>query len=193
MATEVHIWWIGADAADDRLLELVQSWTEKVFRIHTRPYRHVDRPTHAFDPRRGQHSSTAILKWLVSRPRPGGRMLAMTDADLFIPVLTFVYGEAQLGGSAAVVSTARLAGESGPLRDPSVFTDRVIKECVHELGHTFGLIHCDTPGCVMTRSVNLLEVDAKRIALCDLCDARYIELRDKDGHHEQGTHTHPRR
>ena len=193
MAIGVHVWWIGADAADDRLLETVQDWTERVFRVHTRPYRHGDRPTHAFDPRRGQHSSTAILRWLVSRPQPGGRMLAMTDADLFIPVLTFVYGEAQLGGSAAVVSTARLSAETGGLRDGAVFADRVIKECVHELGHTFGLIHCETPGCVMTRSVNILEVDAKRIALCELCEARYRELRDKDGHHEQGTHTHPRR
>jgi len=193
MAIDVHIWWIGADAVEDRLLETVQSWTEKVFRVHARPYRHAERPNHAFDPRRGQHSSTAILKWLVSRPQPGGRMLAMTDADLFIPVLTFVYGEAQLGGLAAVMSTARLLGESPAAVSPALFADRVIKECVHELGHTFGLIHCDTPGCVMTRSVNLLEVDAKRIALCELCDARYIALRTKDGHHEQGTHPHPRR
>lgn len=193
MAIDVHIWWLGADAVDDRLIDSVQSWTEKVFRVHARPYRHADRPSHAFDPRRGQHSSTAILKWLVSRPQPGGRMIAMTDADLFIPVLTFVYGEAQLGGLAAVMSTARLLGESPAAVSPALFADRVIKECVHELGHTFGLIHCDTPGCVMTRSVNLLEVDAKRIALCELCDARYIELRTKDGHHGQGTHAHPRR
>jgi archaemetzincin len=193
MAIEVHIWWIGADAADDRLLASVRSWTERVFRVNARPYRHADRPTHAFDPRRGQHSSTAILKWLVGRPHPGGRMLALTDADLFIPVLTFVYGEAQLGGAAAVVSTARLSADGQGARDASVFADRVLKECVHELGHTFGLIHCDTPGCVMTRSVNILEVDAKRIALCELCEARFIELRNKDGHHEQGTHTHPRR
>ena len=70
---------------------------------------------------------------------------------------------------------------------------RLQKEAVHELGHTFGLIHCDTAGCVMTRSVNLLEVDAKRVALCELCEARFVELRHKDGHHEQGTHAHPRR
>ena len=193
MAIDVHIWWIGADAADDRLLETVRDRTERLFRVPTRLYRHSDRPVHAFDPRRGQHSSTAILKWLVGRPHPGGRTLAITDADLFIPVLTFVYGEAQLGGAAAVVSTARLGAEPGSRPDAGIFSERVIKESVHELGHTFGLIHCDTPGCVMTRSVNLLEVDAKRVALCGLCEARYTELRHKDGHHEQGTHAHPRR
>ena len=193
MAIDVHLWWIGADAADDRLLDVVCGWAEQVFRVHARPYRHSDRPTHAFDPKRGQHSSTAILKWLVGRPHPGGRMLALTDADLFIPVLTFVYGEAQLGGAAAVVSTARLALDATGTREAATFTDRVVKECVHELGHTYGLLHCDTPRCVMTRSVNLLEVDAKRVALCEPCEARYRELRHKDGHHEQGTHTHPRR
>ena len=107
-------------------------------------------------------------------------------------MLTFVYGEAQLGGRAAVVSTARLAVEQGR-HDPALVADRIVKECVHELGHTFGLLHCDTPGCVMARSVNLIEVDAKAVALCGPCEARYRELREKDGHHEQGTHAHPRR
>lgn len=192
MAADVHIWWIGADAPDDHLMETVRVRTAEAFGIQARLYRHADRPYHAFDPRRGQHSSTAILKWIVGRDHPGHRTLAITDADLFIPVLTFVYGEAQLGGRAAVVSTARLWIQSGGRHDPTVVKDRIIKECVHELGHTFGLLHCDTPGCVMTRSVNLIEVDAKSMTLCGSCEARYRELRERDGHHEQGTHPHPR-
>jgi archaemetzincin len=192
MAADVHIWWIGADAADERLMETIRARTAAAFGIQTRLYRHADRPHQAFDPRRGQHSSTAILKWLVGRDQPERRTLAITDADLFIPVLTFVYGEAQLGGRAAVVSTARLALDPGGRRD-AVVTDRIVKECVHELGHTFGLLHCDTPQCVMSRSVNLLEVDAKAMTLCGACEARYRALREKDGQHEQGTHAHPGR
>ncbi len=192
MAADVHIWWIGADAADDGLMESVRERTAAAFRIHARLYRHGDRPHQAFDARRGQHSSTAILKWLIGRDQPGRRTLAVTDADLFIPVLTFVYGEAQLGGRAAVVSTARLGVEQGERHDPALVADRIVKECVHELGHTFGLLHCDTPGCVMRRSNNLIEVDAKAMTLCGPCEARYRELREKDGHHEQGTHPHPR-
>ncbi len=192
MAADVHIWWIGADAADDGLMESVRERTAAAFRIQARLYRHGDRPHQAFDPRRGQHSSTAILKWLIGRDQPGRRTLAVTDADLFIPVLTFVYGEAQLGGRAAVVSTARLGVEQGGRHDPALVADRIVKECVHELGHTFGLLHCDTPGCVMRRSINLIEVDAKTMTLCGPCEARYRELREKDRHHEQGTHPHPR-
>jgi archaemetzincin len=193
MAADVLIWWIGADAPDDRLMESVRERTAAAFGIQVRVYRHADRPHHAFDPRRGQHSSTAILKWLVGREHSAQRTLAITDADLFIPVLTFVYGEAQLGGKAAVVSTARLLVDQGARPDPALTMDRITKECVHELGHTFGLLQCDTPRCVMTRSVNLIEVDAKSVALCGPCEARYRELRDKDAHHEQGTHPHPRR
>lgn len=192
MASVVHVWWIGADAADERLMDAIREQTARTLGVQARLYRHHERPTDAFDARRGQHSSTAILKWLVGREQPGHRTLAVTDVDLFIPVLTFVYGEAQLGGQAAVVSTARLALEQEGRHDPALVIDRVVKECVHELGHTFGLLHCDTPGCVMTRSVNLLEVDAKRTTLCEPCDTRYQELRRKDGHHEQGSHPHPR-
>jgi archaemetzincin len=184
MAADVHIWWIGADAADDRLLETIRGCAAEAFGIEARLYRHADRPHHAFDPRRGQHSSTAILKWLVARNPPAHRTLAVTDADLFIPVLTFVYGEAQLGGLAAVVSTARLLVDQGGRLGGALAVDRIVKECVHELGHTFGLLHCDTPGCVMTRSVNVIEVDAKSMTLCGPCEARYRERRHKDGHHE---------
>jgi archaemetzincin len=149
-----------------------------------RVYRHGDRPYHAFDPRRGQHSSTAILKWLLGRPFSGRRMLAITDVDLFIPVLTFVYGEAVLGGPAAVVSTARLATPAAGRVDWAVILDRAVKECVHELGHCFGLLHCDTPACVMARSVNLVEIDSKAATLCEACEARLRELRKRDRHHE---------
>ncbi len=184
MTADVHLWWIGADAPDPSVLELARQSIERVFGVSVRTYRGGERPTHALDPRRGQHSSTEILRWLVGRGEPAGRVLAMTDMDLFIPVLTFVYGEAQLGGTAAVVSTARLSPGANVKSPQVLFAERVVKECVHELGHTFGLLHCETSGCVMTRSVSLLEVDAKDIALCADCRVRYLDLRQKGGDHE---------
>ena len=184
MPADVSLWWIGADAADDRLLETIRARTAATFGVQARVFHHADRPHHAFDPRRGQHSSTAILKWLVERHHSGRRVLAITDVDLFIPVLTFVYGEAQLGGQAAVVSTARLALAADGRVTQAVATDRLVKECVHELGHCFGLLHCDASTCVMARSVNLVEVDSKAPALCDSCEARLRELRKKDRPHE---------
>ena len=184
MPADVSLWWIGADAAEDRLLETLRDRTAAAFGIQARIVRHADRPYHAFDPKRGQHSSTAILRWLVERAHADRRVLAITDVDLFIPVLTFVYGEAQLGGRAAVVSTARLSLGADGRVTRAVATDRLVKECVHELGHCFGLLHCDASTCVMARSVNLVEVDSKTPALCDACEARLRELRKKDRPHE---------
>jgi archaemetzincin len=183
---DIYLWWIGADAADGRLLASVRSVIERTFGRTVHVWSGRDRPVDAFDPRRQQHSSTRILQWLVDRrPEDAQKVLAVTDVDLFIPILTFVFGEAQLDGAAAIVSTARLRTNHGT-SNLRLLTARLAKECVHELGHTFGLIHCDQPGCVMTRSVNVLDVDAKTVSLCGDCWARYQDLeREGRGDHEQ--------
>ena len=98
----------------------------------------------------------------------GGKVLGVTDQDLFIPILTYVFGEAQLGGRVAVVSTARLT-EDVALAGPRLFEDRLVKEAIHELGHVFGLTHCATPVCVMGRSGGVRDVDSKRADLCEDC------------------------
>ena len=81
------------------------------------------------------------------------RLLGITEHDLFIPMLSFVFGQAQLGGKAALVSFARLRQEFYGI-DPAdaVFTERARKEMLHELGHTFGLTHCPDRGCPMSLS-----------------------------------------
>jgi hypothetical protein len=72
------------------------------------------------------------------------KLLAVTERDLFIPVLTFVFGHAQLGGRVAVISLARLRQEFyGLPRIASLFfSSALLKEALHEAGHTFGLVHC---------------------------------------------------
>ncbi len=183
---DVFLWWIGAAAADHDLLGTVRRQAEDVYRVTARAWLGHDRPTDSYDPRRQQHSSTRILKWLLeAHPRQAHKVVGITDVDLFIPILTFVYGEAQLGGTAAVVSTARLAPENGFRLDRASLTTRLVKECLHELGHTFGLIHCPRPTCVMARSVNLVQVDAKEPVLCRDCHSRYAGLaRQGHEHHE---------
>src|SRR5512140_1601323 len=197
---DIYLWWIGADASDARLMAGVRSVVERTFGMPVHTWNSHERPADAFDARRQQHSSTRILQWLVEqRPEAAHKILAVTDVDLFIPILTFVFGEAQLEGTAAVVSTARLRTNHGT-SNMRLLASRLAKECVHELGHTFGLIHCDRAGCVMTRSVNVLDVDAKTAALCDGCWARYQDLRrdvedrtEEEGHrhHHQRAHTDP--
>lgn len=89
--------------------------------------------------------------------------------DLFIPILTHVYGEAQLGGAACIVSTFRLnEGRSG-INIAPLHIERVVKEAVHEMGHTFKLRHCPEHACIMHYCRNEADVDRKSDQLCRYC------------------------
>lgn len=133
----------------------------------------------AWDGERRQYSSTLVLKRVLDTRVPDAlRTLGVTQADLFIPMLTFVYGQAQLDGPVAVVSVARLRQEFYRLPpDPALFGERVAKEALHELGHTFGLVHCADRGCAMSLSSNITQIDAKRGAFCPGCRTLLRERR----------------
>ena len=125
----------------------------------------------AYEPARGQHNATALLQQVLAIGQGSDeKMIAVVDEDLFIPVLTFVFGQAQLAGTAAVVSTHRLANEFyGMPRDEDRLRERIGKEVVHELGHLFGLYHCRQFECVMRSSTYVEEIDLKRVAFCEAC------------------------
>lgn len=128
-------------------------------------------PELAFDTSRGQYNSRILLGQLLrDRRRPDARILGVTGVDLFIPVLTFVFGEAQLDGAAAVVSTHRLAPERyGLPAEPALLRQRLGVEAVHELGHTCGLVHCHAARCVMGSSTYVEEIDLKSHRFCARC------------------------
>lgn len=128
-------------------------------------------PAFAFDPSRNQYYSTLLLSSLVRMfSSHAGKVLAVTDSDLYIPVLTYVFGEAQLDGMAAIISTYRLDDTRyGLPANPRRFEERMIKEAVHELGHAFGLIHCRNFECVMHSSSGVEEVDLKSASFCKQC------------------------
>lgn len=125
----------------------------------------------AHNPNRGQYDSTLLLRELASKRMPHqSRLLAVTEVDLFIPILTFVFGEAELGGRNAIVSTFRLRNELyGLPSDDTRLRERVAKEAIHEIGHTFGLVHCPQPDCVMNSSTYVEEIDLKSERYCLDC------------------------
>jgi archaemetzincin len=127
----------------------------------------------AYHRARGQYHSTEILKRLVQDPHTESwRILGVTDLDLYIPILTFVFGEAQLGAAAALVSTHRLRPEFyGMPPDPQLLQGRLLKEALHELGHTFGLRHCSDYLCVMSSSHSAERIDLKQAEFCPACAA----------------------
>jgi archaemetzincin len=127
----------------------------------------------AYNRARGQYHSTEILKRLWHHPHAESwRILGVTDLDLYIPILTFVFGEAQLGGAAALVSLHRLRPEFyGMPQDPELLQARLLKEALHELGHTFGLRHCPDYLCVMSSSHSAERIDLKQPEFCRACAA----------------------
>jgi archaemetzincin len=129
-------------------------------------------PAFAFDPKRNQFYSTAILKKLAPLPE---RTLGITAVDLFVPVLSFVFGEAQLDGRAALVSVCRLQQEFyGLPADSALIGERLLKESIHELGHTFGLRHCLSWECAMSSSHAVERIDAKTSELCPACHGHVL-------------------
>jgi archaemetzincin len=124
----------------------------------------------AFDPARSQYHSTPILGRLAAEAPPWAlKVIALVAVDLFIPILTHVYGEAQLGGRACIVSTFRLdEGRPGP-HDEKALAARLVKESVHELGHTFRLRHCPDTACIMHYCRSEADVDRKSDHLCRYC------------------------
>jgi archaemetzincin len=122
----------------------------------------------ALDRERDQFHSTRILEALAAKaPLNAVKVLGITRVDLFIPILTYVFGEAQLGGVACVVSSYRF--EKGRGGDMAALNDRMIKEAIHELGHTFKLRHCKETSCIMHYCRSTEDVDRKSGELCRYC------------------------
>ncbi|HJW13802.1 MAG TPA: archaemetzincin family Zn-dependent metalloprotease [Thermoanaerobaculia bacterium] len=158
----------------DETLRRLGAALERDFRTTVRYRNPWFDPEAAFDSSRGQYRASLLLKALLSDPHeePATRVLGVTGVDLFTPVLTYVFGEAQLGGRAAVVSSHRLRNEVyGLPPDERLLFERLHKESVHELGHTFGLLHCPNPACVMRASSYAEEIELKAARFCDGCRA----------------------
>jgi archaemetzincin len=125
----------------------------------------------AFDGSRGQYNSRILLASLLQDTPPDvSRVLGVAAVDLFIPVLTYVFGEAQLGGRAAIVSLHRLDDEMyGLPPNPKRLFQRLVTEAVHELGHTCNLVHCRHDRCVMASSTYAEDIDLKSDRFCATC------------------------
>jgi len=132
----------------------------------------------AYMPERGQYNSTELLRFIRSATGADTKVLGVTDLDITIPILTYVFGEAEVGGSAAVISICRL----DPLfyglpRDSALLERRIKVEALHELGHTFGLRHCPDWQCVMHSATDVEEIDVRGGYYCNNCREQVFQSR----------------
>jgi archaemetzincin len=124
-----------------------------------------------YDSARRQYNGNDLLKEIDSKFAVDSvKSMGLFSVDLFIPILTFIFGQAFLNGRSGIASLYRLSNERyGMKMDNTVLLDRFRKEVIHELGHTFGLIHCHHPSCVMRSSTYVEDIDQKTHNLCVSC------------------------
>lgn len=139
---------------------------------------HID-ITEFYDPVRRQYNGNKLLKEVDSLyASDSNKTIGLFNVDLFIPILTYIFGQAYLSGRSGIASLYRFSNERyGMDSDDRLITERFRKEIIHELGHTLGLIHCHFPTCVMRSSTYVEDIDQKSARLCIKCKEELDNLR----------------
>lgn len=171
-----EIYLVAIGKVPGNTLEWIEDATAEWFPLPVRRLPPLSIPEGAYDVKRRQFKSVEIMKMLAQRaPRDASRVLGVTDVDLAIPMLSFLFGQAQFDGPIAVVSLCRLHQEFyGLPPQESLLRERTVKEVLHELGHTFGLVHCSDPTCAMSLATHIELVDAKAERYCTRCGMQLV-------------------
>ncbi len=176
MEEKIYLQPLGG--VDVRVLSPIAREVGAVFGFPVRCSDAVEVARHAFTPARRQYHSTVLLRELL-RHVPGDalRVLGITEVDLYVPHLNFVFGEATVDGRVGIISLHRLHPEfHGDAPDHRLLVERAVKEALHELGHTFGLRHSSNPRCVMYFSNDIEDTDRKSARFFDE-SARQLALK----------------
>lgn len=126
----------------------------------------LSQPEYALSQERQQYLAKPVLMRLKGLRDEAERVLGIVDLDLFGPGLTFLTAEAEEGGGVALIATYRLRGESSDGDVQGLPVQRVLKQAVHELGHTYGMEHCPDTTCVMFSGDDLTQLDVKSSEFC---------------------------
>lgn len=161
---------IGRVAED--VLTVISDGIQGIFRLPVDVLDALPLPEEAFMASRDQYNAMAIIRSLAGLNTGRSlKVLGLMKHDICNPILTYVFGEAYMGGTAAVMSYARLrVGFRGEPMSREALLERAVKVAIHEIGHTFGLAHCHRDRCVMHASNNLMELDDKLNYLCSYCE-----------------------
>ncbi len=156
---------------EEDILFFLRSELEKIFEGEVKIAEGLEHPDYAYSPERDQYHSSQILEKMKKANLKGcHRVLGVTNVDLYVPSLNFVFGQADFNDKVAVISVIRLRQEYyGLPKDEKLFQSRSLKESAHELGHTYGITHCQDPECVMHFSNSLKDTDIKSHNFCTEC------------------------
>lgn len=118
-----------------------------------------------------RYSSTELLNYFSENtPEESGKILFVAVSDLYSPVFSKFFGEAQLNGKTGIISLFHLREEKEiRIQNAKILISRIEKEAIHEAGHLFGLIHCTDANCVMHLSSSIDDIDIKSSSFCKRC------------------------
>jgi archaemetzincin len=130
-------------------------------------------PAKLFDKARNQYLSDELLSWLQQtlKPSKDTKVLAVCDFDAYFGKFNFCFGEAIIGGNVSAIYLKRLlpTNSNNNGDPPNLFQNRIVKEAIHEIGHTFGLRHCTRDLCIMFKSKTIADTDKKFKGFCGPC------------------------
>lgn len=166
-----NITLISFGSFEKKLLDEIVDDVKREFSLSTRTQNGYIDLSDYFDPARKQYDANRLLKEIdIQFAAKNSKVIGLFNVDLYIPILTFIFGQAFLNGQSGIVSAYRLRNERyGLLADEKVLIERLRKEVIHELGHAFGLIHCQNPVCVMRSSTYVEDIDQKNWSFCLKC------------------------
>jgi archaemetzincin len=155
---------------DAKLLTSLKQKLEMAFNKSVEVRYSVQQPDYAYDPKRKQFVSPRLISRLRSIKKcPGDIVLGITDVDLYSPDYDYVYGEAEMASGVATLSLFRLKGRKNKSAPQKLFTERAVREAVHEIAHLHQLDHCTNPKCVMHPCPRLADVDEAGREFCEQC------------------------
>ena len=162
---------------DNRLIDVLRADLENYFGLTVEMGRCNIDISRFYDPARRQYNANEIMKTLhdIVAKRDNTKIIGLLRVDLFVPILTYIFGQAELGGKTGIASLYRLRNELYGLDiNYKLLVERYRKVVMHETGHLFGLIHCHNPVCIMRSSTYVEDIDQKDLRLCDNCRERLM-------------------
>jgi archaemetzincin len=161
----------GVGSVDKSILEYLAECIAARYGLTCKISSGMESPEYAYNIIREQYNSKLILKHLLRQcPNDTLRFIGVTSVDLYVPILEFVFGLAQIEGQCSIVSLHRLYPKfyNRP-PNPDLVLVRLLKTSLHELGHTFGITHCRDRRCVMYSSTRIEHTDFKHPDFCLTC------------------------
>lgn len=173
---EAPIMLLPVGPLDVATLEVIRAPIEDIYGRRTQIGGSLPVPKYAYNPTREQYHSSAILKRVeTARVPEWDAAVGITEVDLFVPEVPFIFGEADRSTRSALISLRRLRAEAGaPEMRRDILSRRFVSEVIHQIGLIRGLAHCPNNRCVMYFAAAVSDIDKRGSSLCANCRKRLV-------------------